>query len=239
MFGTPRLLLCPGSALVGNSHASREPLKRVSWFSHDCANVPQRPSALTLRMATTGVIIHFVPTTREVIETTIALEKRSMTLYARFAKIFSGQPKQHEFWFGMARDEARHVGALGVVAAVLEFEGVIDDPSPVPVQEGEMIRLRETIEHYLAEPESAFTTERALAIAVEVEESELEDLVGDLLQALQERGEYERCQRLLVHDLGELSYMIEQHCQDPALLSRCDELVNHHAETLRHAAAAH
>ena len=44
--------------------------------------------------------------------------------------------------------------------------------------------------------------------------------------------------RLLVHDLGELSYMIEQYCQDPALLQRCDELVNHHAETLRHTAGA-
>ena len=178
-------------------------------------------------------------TTREVIETTIALEKRSMALYARFAKIFSGHPRLHEFWFGMARDEARHVGALGLVATVLELEGVIDGPSPVPVQASEMTRLREVIEHYMAEPDSAFPIERALAIAVEVEESELEDLVGDLLQALQERGEYERCQRLLVHDLGELSYMIEQHCQDPALLSRCDELVNHHAETLRHAAASH
>jgi hypothetical protein len=197
------------------------------------------PCILTLRTATTGVIIRGVPTTREVIETTIALEKRSMSLYARFAKIFNGQPRLYEFWFGMARDEARHVGALGLVAAVLELEGVIDGPSPVPVREAEMRRLREMIEHYMAEPDSAFTNERALAIAVEVEESELEDLVGDLLQALQERGEYERCQRLLVHDLGELSFMIEQHCQDPALLSRCDELVNHHAETLRHAASAH
>lgn len=178
-------------------------------------------------------------TTREVLETTIALEKRSMALYARFAKIFAGQPPLHEFWFGMARDEARHVGALGLVATVLELEGVIDGPSPVPVKEAGMTRLRETIEHYLAQPDSAFAIERALAIAVEVEESELEDLVGDLLKALQERGEYERCQRLLVHDLGELSYMIEQHCQDPALLSRCDALVNHHAETLRQAADAH
>ena len=98
--------------------------------------------------------------------------------------------------------------------------------------------LREVIEHYMTQPDSAFSIERALTIAVEVEESELEDLVGDLLQALQERSEYERCQRLLVHDLGELSYMIEQYCQDPGLLSRCDGLVNHHAETLRHAAAA-
>ncbi|HVA39698.1 MAG TPA: hypothetical protein VNF49_03485 [Candidatus Binataceae bacterium] len=184
-----------------------------------------------------GVNIDSVLTTREVIETTIALEKCSMALYARFAKIFSGQPRLHEFWFGMARDEARHVGALGLVETVLELEGMIDGPSPVPVQVIEMRRLRETIEHYMAEPDSAFAIERTLAIAVEVEESELEDLVGDLLQALQERDEYERCQRLLVHDLGELSYMIEQHCQDPALLSRCDELVNHHAETLRQAAS--
>ena len=43
--------------------------------------------------------------------------------------------------------------------------------------------------------------------------------------SVQDHDEYERCQRLLVHDLGELSYMIEQHCQDPALLQRCDELV--------------
>lgn len=178
-------------------------------------------------------------TTREVIETTIALEKRSMTLYARFAKIFTGQSALHEFWFGMARDEARHVGALDLVSTVIELQGVIDRPTPVPVQEAEMRRLGEMIEHYMGEPDSAFPIERALAIAVEVEESELEDLVGDLLKALQERGEYERCQRLLVHDLSELSYMIEQHCQDPALLQRCDELVDHHAETLRHSAGGH
>jgi hypothetical protein len=183
-----------------------------------------------------GVNIHLVLTTREVIETTIALEKRSMALYARFAKIFTGQSSLHEFWFGMARDEARHVGALGLVATVLELEGVLDNPSPVPVQASEMARLREIIERYMALPDSVFPIQRTLAIAVEIEESELEDLVGDLLQALQERGEYERCQRLLIHDLGELSYMIEQHCQDPALLSRCDALLNHHAETLRHVA---
>ena len=76
-----------------------------------------------------------------------------------------------------------------------------------------------------------------LAVALEVEETELEDKVGDLLKALQQHDEYERCMRLLVHDLGELSYMIEQYCQDPALLQRCDELVNHHAETLRLSAA--
>ena len=180
-----------------------------------------------------------MPTTREVLETTISLEKKSMALYARFAKLFVGDSALHEFWFGMARDEARHVGALDLVSTVLDFEGVLDRPSPIPLLAETIERLRKLLEHYLGEPDSAFAIERALAIAVEVEETELEDMVGDLLKALQEHDEYERCQRLLVHDLGELSYMIEQHCQDAALLQRCDELVNHHAETLRNKATRH
>jgi hypothetical protein len=179
-----------------------------------------------------------VPTTREVLETTIALEKQSMALYARFAKVFERDAALHEFWFGMARDEARHVGALGLVSSVLELEGVLDKPSPIPLADDAFARLGNLLERCLREPAAALTIERALAIALEVEETELEELVGDLLQALQERDEYERCQRLLVHDLGELSYMIEQHCQDAALLHRCDELVNHHAEILRHNSAA-
>jgi hypothetical protein len=179
-----------------------------------------------------------VPTTREVLEMTIALEKRSMALYARFAKLFLNSPGLHEFWFGMARDEARHVGALYLVSTVLEFESILDKPSPIPVQADAIERLRLLLNRYIDEPADALPIARALAIALEVEETELEDMVGNLLRALQGRDEYERCQRLLVHDLGELSYMIEQYCQDPALLQRCDEILNHHAETLRNTAAA-
>lgn len=174
-----------------------------------------------------------MPTTREVLETTIALEKQSMALYARFAKIFRGDPALDEFWFGMARDEARHVGALDLVSTVLEFEDVLDHPSPIPLQAEAVEHLRGLLARYLSEPAETISIERALTIALEMERTELEDMVGDLLKALQRRDEYERCQRLLVHDLGELSYMIERHCQDPALLQQCDELVNHHAEILR------
>lgn len=160
-----------------------------------------------------------------------------MALYARFAKIFHERPTLHEFWFSMARDEARHVGALELVLTVLEFEGVLDSPSPVPMQDEVIVRLRTLLDNHLQAPAETLALERALAIALEVEETELEDLVGDLLKALQHHDEYERCQRLLVHDLGELSYMIERHCSNPGLLQRCDELVNHHAETLRNTAS--
>lgn len=188
-------------------------------------------------MAITRDRLALVSTTREVLETTIALEKQSMALYARFAKIFRADPAMHEFWFGMARDEARHVGALDLVSTVLEFEDVLDRASPIPLQADAIARLRGLLERHLREPAETISIERALTIALEVERTELEDLVGDLLKALQRRDEYERCQRLLVHDLGELSYMIERHCDDPALLQQCDELLNHHAETLRNTAA--
>jgi hypothetical protein len=179
-----------------------------------------------------------VPTNRELLEATIALEKQSMALYARFAKIFSPNPTLHEFWFNMARDEARHVGALDLVATVLEFEGMLDQPSPIAMRAEDIERLRALLSRCLSQPADTLVLERALTIALEVEETELEDMVGDLLRALKRNDEYERCQRLLVHDLGELSYMIEQHSHDPALLQRCDELVNHHAETLRRCASA-
>jgi len=174
-----------------------------------------------------------MPTTREVLDTTVALEKQSMSLYARFAKIFAADPKLQEFWFGMARDEARHVGALGLVSTVLELEGKLDQPSTISLENSTIVRLRGLLAKYHRAAGNRLTLERALRMALEVEETELEDLVADLLKAVQAPNEYERCLHLLVHDLGELSYMIERHCQDPALLQRCDALVEHHAASLR------
>jgi len=184
-----------------------------------------------------AIISLTMPTTREVLQATIGLERRSMALYARFAKAFAANPRLHEFWYGMARDEARHVGALDLVTTVLDLEGVLDGPSPVVLEDATVARLAALLERGAWEAASGLAIEGALGLALEVEETELEDKVGDLLRALQQHDEYERCMRLLVHDLGELSYMIEQYCQDPVLLQRCDELVNHHAETLRLSAA--
>ena len=177
-----------------------------------------------------------MPTTREVLDVTIALEKQSMALYARFAKIFASEAGLQDFWFAMARDEARHVGALDLVTTVLDQESMLDKPSPISLEDATIVRLRALLEKSQRDATPGIKLERALEIALDVEETELEDLVSDLLKALQPPDEYERCLRLLVHDLGELSYMIERHSANPALLSRCDALVNRHAETLRHTA---
>ncbi|HVN28800.1 MAG TPA: ferritin family protein [Candidatus Binataceae bacterium] len=179
-----------------------------------------------------------MPTTREVLGTTIALEQQSMALYAQLSRTFEGNTEIRDFWFGMARDEARHVGALQLVTTVLELEGKLDKASPISLQDDTIVRLKELLARAHRDAVPGITLERSLAMALEVEETELEDLVADLLKALQSPDEYERCMRLLVHDLGELSYMIERHCQDSELLHRCDALVNRHAETLRHWAAS-
>src|SRR5258708_8483004 len=167
-----------------------------------------------------------MPTTREVLEVTIALEKQSMALYARFAKLFASDRAAQDFWFGMARDEARHVGALDLVTTVLDQEGMRDKQSPIALEDATIVRLGGLLEKSRRDAAPGITLQRALKIALAVEEIDLEDLVSDLLKALQAPDEYERCLHLLVHDLGELSYMIERHSHEPALLSRRDSLLN-------------
>ncbi|HVA78927.1 MAG TPA: hypothetical protein VNF27_13575 [Candidatus Binataceae bacterium] len=178
-----------------------------------------------------------MPTTREALETTIALEKQSMSLYALLAKIFAGDARLRDFWFGMARDEARHVGALDLVSTVLEIDGKLDAPSPISLEDSSILKLRAMLERFNREAGPGLKIQRALAMALEVEETELEDLVANLLKAVQAPDEYERCLRLLVHDLGELGFMIERYCADVGLLSRCDALCNRHAEALRTSAS--
>ncbi len=177
-----------------------------------------------------------MPTTRQVLESTIALEKETMGLYARFAKLFAGEDKLRDFWFAMARDEAAHVGILELVAKVLDIEGKLDVPSPISLENATIVRLRALLERCARESEPVLTITQALGAAVEIEETEVEDLVGDLLKTVLEAGEYERYLRLLVHDLGDLSYMIEQRAHDAELLRRCDALVDRHAEALRRSA---
>jgi rubrerythrin len=174
---------------------------------------------------------------REVMAETIALERRTMAVYAGCYRAFSTDPRLRDFWFAMARDEAGHVGALELVSTVLEVGGLLDKPSPVSLDDASIGRARELLDVAARDAAGPVTIERALTIAVEIEESEIEDLVSDLLAAVQDEREQRRYQRLLVHDLGDLSYMIEQYCQDRVLLQRCDTLVNSHAEALRLASA--
>src|SRR5580704_19493265 len=87
-----------------------------------------------------------MPSLREVMEATMVLEKETMALYTRYAKVFEAEPKFREFWFSMARDEANHVGALTLVSTVLECEGLLEQPRPFAMEDETVRRLRTLLE---------------------------------------------------------------------------------------------
>jgi hypothetical protein len=62
-------------------------------------------------------------------------------------------------------------------------------------------------------------------MAVDIEASELEDLVVDMLSVVRSARWRERAVQLLIHDLGDLSYMIERHTRNEELLARADALI--------------
>jgi hypothetical protein len=70
-------------------------------------------------------------------------------------------------------------------------------------------------------------------MAIDLESSELEDLVVDLMQLVEDGPWREQASQFLIHDLGDLSYMVEKFTRDPKLLRRADELLDRRVEAIR------
>src|SRR5262245_58946447 len=166
-------------------------------------------------------------TVREILDTAIELEKRTMALYVGFVRAFPRPQEVRNFWFTMARHEAGHCGALALVECIVESDPraaktrVWFDPATVT-------RLRSLLGAYLREAAGRVTLERAFEMAIDIEASELEDLVVDLMKVVKSPEWRERAIQLLIHDLGDLSYMIERHTPNEGLLARADALVERH-----------
>ena len=75
--------------------------------------------------------------------------------------------------------------------------------------------------------------ERALEMAIDLESSELEDVVVDLMQVVKDSMWREQAMQFLIHDLGDLSYMVEKFTRDPKLLRRADDLLDRRVKALR------
>lgn len=87
------------------------------------------------------------------------------------------------------------------------------------------------LQAYNQETATGLSIERAFAMAIEIESSELEDVVVELLQLVKEKIIRDHAIKLLIHDLSDLSYMIERYTQDEDLLSQVDALVEHRLDT--------
>jgi len=139
-------------------------------------------------------------------------------------RAFPRPEEVRNFWFGMARHEAAHCGALALVESILEADHAAArtriwfDPTTAT-------RLRSLLTAYRREARAGLPLERAFEMAIDLEASELEDVVVDMMKVVKSPKWRERAIQLLIHDLGDLSYMIERYTPDERLLARADALV--------------
>jgi hypothetical protein len=133
----------------------------------------------------------------------------------------------------MARHEAGHFGALALVESMIQNDPKLEVRRKVWFDEVTVVRLRSLLGAYLREAQRRVTVERALEMAIDLESSELEDVVVDLMQVVRDTVWREQAMQFLIHDLGDLSYMVEKFTRDPKLLRRADDLLDRRVKALR------
>lgn len=179
----------------------------------------------------------------ELVRAATQLERRTMELYCRFEVLFAKPDPVRAFWLDMAEHESRHVGALALVSGLLECDAQRQMPMVPPAAAVHIARMQGLLDRAEREVDENLTLTRAFEIALDIESSEVEELVLDLLQVLRGTRERERAAMSLIHDLGDLSLMIERYGNDPLLLARADRVVERelkrHGATVRRAVAAH
>jgi hypothetical protein len=161
----------------------------------------------------------------DVLDLALDLERRTMALYAGFLSAFGDDEELRRFWFGMARGEAGHCGALMLVECLLRDTPELGGNSAIRFDMSTGVRLRSLLTAYRREQRRGVTLERSLEMAVDLEGSELEDVVVELLQVVPDPGWREQAVKMLVHDMGDLSYTIERFTDNAELLARADALV--------------
>lgn len=167
-------------------------------------------------------------TVREVLDTAIELEKKTMALYVAFVQAFPRPEEVRNFWFGMARHEAGHCGALTLVESILMADPERGERTKVWLDDATVSRLRSLLAAYQREVRGGVSLERAFEMAIDLEGSELEDVVVEMLSLVRSPRWRERAIQLLIHDLGDLSYMVERYTKNERLLKRADALIERH-----------
>ena|ERR1044071_8969359 len=172
-------------------------------------------------------------TIHEVLRIAMDLERRTMALYTAFVSQHAAEPELQKFWLTMARHEAGHFGALALVESMIQNDPHLEVARKIWFDEVTVVRLRSLLNAYLREAQQAVGIERALEMAIDLESSELEDVVVDLMQVVKDSMWREQAMQFLIHDLGDLSYMVEKFTRDPKLLRRANDLLDRRVKALR------
>jgi len=170
---------------------------------------------------------------REVLGTALDLERRVMELYVALLRAFPRPEEVRNFWFGMARHEAGHCGALLLVEAIVKADPERRAGAKVGFDQTVVTRLRALLRAYSQEIRQGVSLERALEMAVDLEASELEDLVVDLLGVVRSERWRDRAVQMMIHDMGDLSYVVERYTKNESLLARADALIEQRRGGLR------
>ncbi|HEY0302594.1 MAG TPA: hypothetical protein VGC36_14710 [Rhizomicrobium sp.] len=170
---------------------------------------------------------------RKLITVAMDCERRTMKLYCTYESLFAKPEAVRAFWFDMAEHESRHYGALTMVAGLLESAPQRTLPAAPALTRAHILHLRAVLEKAEAEARPGLTLTRAFETALQIESSEIDDLVLDLLSALKGEHARERATKMLIHDLGDLSYMVEKYGNNRALLARVDRQIEHQVTRLR------
>lgn len=170
---------------------------------------------------------------RKLIGVAMDFERRTMQLYCTYESLFSKPEEVRVFWFDMAEHESRHYGALAMVAGLLESAPQRTLPAAASLTREHVLHLRRVLDRAEGEARAGLSLTRAFETALEIECSEIDDLVLDLLSVLKGEHARERATHMLIHDLGDLSYMVEKYGNSRALLARVDRQIEQQVERLR------
>jgi rubrerythrin len=172
-------------------------------------------------------------TVHEVLATAMDLEKKAMELYTAFVSHHAAEPELRQFWLTMARHEAGHYGALALVESMIRHDPNLETTTKVWFDEATVVRLRSLLSAYLREAKEPVSVDRAVEMAIDIESSELEDVVVDLMQVVKDGPWREQAMQFLLHDLGDLTYMTEKFTRSPKLLKRADALLEARVQAAR------
>src|SRR5262249_50906371 len=110
---------------------------------------------------------------RQLIATAMELERRTMQLYCRFETQFSKPDEVRSFWLDMAQHESRHVGALALVAGLLEVAPGRQLTTASALTRKRLDHLRGMLTAVEREAEQTVALPRAFEMALEIEGSEI------------------------------------------------------------------
>ncbi|MCS6926014.1 MAG: hypothetical protein NZ578_08950 [Candidatus Binatia bacterium] len=115
----------------------------------------------------------------EVLERCSQLEQRVADIYSQFAASFNEDKELESFWLGMAEEEKHHAKILAAEKAALEVDS---DPGYfMPEFPAKLAELETLLRSVTEKARAGVTKDEAFALALELEQSELNTIYRDLV----------------------------------------------------------